>query len=379
MQHQTDGVATAPRSGTSPTPSTNDWFARVLEASPTPLILVSHDGLIEMVSRQAERLFGYSREELQGEKLERLFPDRVRVQVADLQRAFPSDTATPMMDESPNLCGLRKDGSEFPVEIGLGGVDVGGETMLLAGIIDVTKRHQVEQQKEQYRHELERSNSDLEEFAYAASHDLKAPLRAISHLTQWISEDLAAATSPETRENLRLLQGRTARLQMLLDGLLAYSRVGRTEIAPEQVDLEELVREIEVMLAPPPGFAINCEGTLPAVRTDRASIRTVLENLIGNAWKHHDRSEGNVTVSARQTGEITEIRVTDDGPGIDPRFHERIFVIFQTLASRDNVEASGIGLAIVKKKVLTHGGRIWIESAPPVRGTTFAFTWKASV
>ncbi len=376
MPHQPDE---APLSRLPRGPSTDDWFARVLEASPTPLILTSNDGLIEMVSREAERLFGYTREELHGEKLERLFPERVRMQVAELRRAYPSDIATPMMDESPNLFGLRKDGSEFPLEIGLGGIDVDGETMLLAGIIDVTKRHRIEQQNEQYRRELERSNADLEEFAYAASHDLKAPLRAISHLVQWIAEDLATAASPDTRENLRLLQGRTARLQMLLDGLLAYSRVGRSEIVPEQVDLDELVREIATMLAPPPGFVIACEGTLPVIHTDRASIRIVLENLIGNAWKHHDRSEGHISVSARQTDGVTEFRVTDDGPGIDPRFHERIFVIFQTLASRDDVEASGIGLAIVRKKVLSHSGRIWVESAPPVRGTTFGFTWKASV
>ena len=185
-----------------------------------------------------------------------------------------------------------------------------------------------------------------------------------------------ATASPETLENLELLQGRATRLQMLLDGLLAYSRVGHTQATVEDVDIAEMVQDIAAMLGPPPGFVIAYQGTMAVIRTYRAPIRVVLENLIGNGLKHHDRSEGRITVSMRQIEGEMELRVTDDGPGIEPRFHDRIFTIFQTLAGRDDVESSGIGLAIVKKKVLAHGGRIWIESAPPVRGSTFAFTWK---
>jgi signal transduction histidine kinase len=137
-----------------------------------------------------------------------------------------------------------------------------------------------------------------------------------------------------------------------------------------------MVREVAEMSAPPPGFVIACDGTMAMIYTHRVSIQVVLQNLIGNALKHHDRSEGRIIVSVRQIDGMAEFRVTDDGPGIEPRFHERIFAIFQTLACRDEAVSSGIGLAIVKKKVLAHGGRIWIESAPPVRGSTFAFTWK---
>ena len=224
--------------------------------------------------------------------------------------------------------------------------------------------------------ELERSNADLEEFAYAASHDLKAPLRAIGHLAQWIGEDLGTNANPDTIENLKLLQGRVLRLQLLLDGLLAYSRVGRhTSTAVEEVNIADLVRDIVALLAPPGGFVVTCEGEMVAIRTHRMPIEVVLTNLIGNGLKHHDRAEGRITVAMRKVDGVAEFRVSDDGPGIAPRFHDRIFVIFQTLASRDDVESSGIGLAIVKKKVQAHGGRIWVESAPPARGTTFVFTW----
>jgi signal transduction histidine kinase len=193
---------------------------------------------------------------------------------------------------------------------------------------------------------------------------------------QWIADDIKEIANPETLESLALLQGRVARMQMLLDGLLSYSRVGHSNSPIEDVDIAEVVNEVAAMLAPPPGFVITCEGAMPVLHTHRMPIQVVLENLISNGLKHHDRAEGRITVSARPVDDATEFRVSDDGPGIAPEFHERIFLIFQTLASRDDVESSGIGLAIVKKKVQTHGGQIWVESAPPARGTTFVFTWK---
>jgi signal transduction histidine kinase len=223
-------------------------------------------------------------------------------------------------------------------------------------------------------------NADLEEFAYIASHDLKAPLRAIAHLAQWIGEDIEPTASPETLGNLTLLRARVIRLQQLLDGLLAYSRAGRMHAEVEAVDVAGLVDDIAAVLAPPPGFVppgfvIACAGAMPALRTHRPPLRVVLENLIGNALKHHDRSEGRVTVAMRLADGVAEFRVSDDGPGIPERFHDRIFQIFQTLVSRDEVETSGIGLAIVKKTVQGHGGRIHVESAPPARGASFVFTW----
>lgn len=232
--------------------------------------------------------------------------------------------------------------------------------------------------KARLQQDLLRSNADLEEFAYAASHDLKAPLRAITHLAGWIGEDIVATASHTTMANLKLLQGRAARLQRLLHGLLSYARIGAAD--PDQakdVDLALLVHEIADLQGPPPGFVVTCEGPLAPLHTDGSSIQVVLQNLIANSIKHHDRLAGRITVSMQlKPDDMAEIRVSDDGPGIEPRYHDRIFLLFQTLVSRDVNEASGIGLAIVKKRILANGGRIWVESVPPARGTTITFTWK---
>ena len=321
-------------------------------------------------------MFGYDRTELRGNSLDLLIPERFRARCLDLRRHFPAAVSSGMVDEGEDLFGLRKDGTEFPLEIGFNPFDLDGEVMLLAGVIDTTARRDREREKEQHRCELERSNADLEEFAYAASHDLRAPMRAIANLAQWIREDIEPAANPETLDNLKLLRERVARLERLLEGLLAYSRVGHTQTLVEDVDVVEVVHEVVAMLAPPTGFIVACEGTMSPIRTHRMPIQTVLKTLIENALKHHDCAEGRVTVAMRRVDGVAEFRVSDDGPGIPPRFHDRIFVIFQTLRNHDAGEPSGVGLAIAKKKVLHNGGRIWVESAPPARGTTFAFTWK---
>jgi signal transduction histidine kinase len=243
----------------------------------------------------------------------------------------------------------------------------------------IAARQQMELEKEHQRQELERSNADLEAFAYVASHDLKAPLRAISHLAEWIEEDIGETARPDTIENLRLLRGRVTRLQGLLDGLLAYARVGRPNDHAEALDIIDMVHDIVSFLDPPPGFMVTFEGPMPVIHTHRVPIRKVLENLIGNALRHRDREEGHVVISMSRQNGVAEFRVADDGPGIAPRFHDKIFMIFQTLASRDEVESNGIGLAIARKMVENHGGRISVESAPPTRGATFVFTWKEAL
>ena len=226
--------------------------------------------------------------------------------------------------------------------------------------------------------ELERSNAELDSFAYVASHDLKAPLRGIRNLADWIAEDLGAGATAETKENLTLLQRRVDRLDGLLESLLEYSRVGRRSETVATVDSGKLVADIAEYLAPKPGFSVVCAGPMPTLTAAKPALEKVLRNLISNAIKHHDRDQGTVQVSAAVQGGMVEFRVTDDGPGIPEEFHEKIFQMFQTLKPRDQVEGSGMGLAIVKKTIEGSGGRIRVESAPPERGTTFVFTWPSA-
>jgi light-regulated signal transduction histidine kinase (bacteriophytochrome) len=289
----------------------------------------------------------------------------------------------------PDLSGLRKDGSEFPLELEFHPVNEAEHPFgpaVQIRLLDITQRRQIDLEERRHeqdlldkRRELERSNADLEEFCYAVSHDLKAPLRAIGHLAQWIGEDIGTAAPPDTLTNIELLQSRVVRMQELLEGLLAYSSVAKTEKSVELLDIAEVIDNVVAMLAPPPRFTIRCVGPMLLIRTERAAIQMVLENLIGNGLKHHDRSEGLIEISMQPFDGLLEFRVSDDGPGIASQFHQRIFTIFQTLKTRDEFEASGIGLAIVKRKVEGHGGLIWVESAPPIRGTTFVFTWKESM
>jgi signal transduction histidine kinase len=222
--------------------------------------------------------------------------------------------------------------------------------------------------------ELERSNSELDRFAYVASHDLRAPLQAIDNLATWLSEDLEEVITDDSRQQLDLLHRRVRRMEGLLEGLLSYSRVGRMETKVETVDVAQMVEEVVGLLHPPETFEVVYEGDLPVFETWRLPIEQVFQNLLGNAFKHHGGPRGRVVVGGRKAEEFYEFWVSDDGPGISPEHRTRAFEIFQTLRARDEVEGTGIGLAIVKKTIEGLGGRIWIDPQAE-KGTTFRFTW----
>jgi len=216
-----------------------------------------------------------------------------------------------------------------------------------------------------------------------ASHRLRArqataqPSAVLHPLRTCAPSCAAKAMDGNTAGSYRACKcARIERLDMLLDSLLQHSRVGRVGAAPEDTDIAQLIKEIADYIAPRTGFTVIYRGEIPMIHTSKAPLEQVLRNLIGNGLKHHDGDAGTVVVSARDLGNMMEFRVEDDGKGIPPQFHERIFQMFQTLKSRDEVEGSGMGLAIVKKSVEGHGGTIRVESAPPRRGTTFVFTWE---
>lgn len=222
--------------------------------------------------------------------------------------------------------------------------------------------------------ELMRSNQDLDQFAYVASHDLKAPLRAIDHLSTWIMEDAGHMLPQRSREHLDKMRGRIHRMEGLLDDLLAYSRAGRQQGEPKWVDLGELVARAIETVNPPSRFKIEIVGDLRTIYTWHVPLETVMRNLIGNAVKHHDKQEGHIVISAIHEPEMVILTVQDDGPGIEPAYYDRIFQMFQTLRPRDQVEGSGIGLSVVKKIIESNEGKIEVAPAPE-RGTRFTFTW----
>ena len=247
-------------------------------------------------------------------------------------------------------------------------------------LTDITERKRMEDRLARQARDLLRTNEELEQFAYVASHDLKAPLRGIENLVSWIEEDLEASLTDDTRTNMELLKSRVRRLESLLDDLLAYSRAGRGELTTERVDTEGLVEEIAALVSPPEGFKIIAAPDLPDLTTAKAPLTQVFQNLIGNAIKHHNHpADGHIWVDATALPYVYEFTVTDDGAGIPQQFRERVFGMFQTLRPRDEVEGSGMGLAIVKKLVERVGGRVWLSDGRDGRGLTVHFTWPTEI
>jgi PAS domain S-box-containing protein len=249
--------------------------------------------------------------------------------------------------------------------------------------IDVTEKVRGRQELERRNDELarlaaalERSNGELDQFAYVASHDLKAPLRGIANLAQWVQEDVGESLSEESMQHMQLLQGRVQRMEALIDGILAYSRAGRVREKVGTIDTGRLIAETIELLAPPEGAEIVVPQDLPHLAGERTALQQVFLNLIGNALKYAGaaRADVRVTVSCRESPSGYTFSVADNGPGIAAEYHDRIWGIFQTLHARDKVEGTGVGLSVVKKIVESRGGRVGVGDAAG-GGATFTFSW----
>ena len=222
---------------------------------------------------------------------------------------------------------------------------------------------------------LKKRNQELDRFAYVTSHDLKAPLRAIANLATWLGEDLEGQIPEENQQQLQLMQSRVKRMDGLIQGLLEYSRIGRKTTPEKIVNVGDVVSDVIDSLSPPPGFEIVIAANMPTLKTESMLLEQVFSNLIGNAIKYHPHQKGKISISVADRDEFYQFGVSDDGLGIDPQYHDRIFTIFQTLQARDTIESTGIGLSIVKKIVEGQGGRVWVESQLGT-GATFYFTWQ---
>ncbi|MBI1373096.1 MAG: PAS domain S-box protein [Phycisphaera sp.] len=348
-------------------------FAAIVDSAPDALIIVNSQGEMTLVNHRAEQMFGYSGEEIRGRRVEVLMPSGSHAKHAGLRQAFMRAPKMRTMGEGQELLAKRKNGDLFPVEISLSPIETTKENLVAAAVRDVTDRKAADEAIARYNDMLTRSNEELDRFAYIASHDLKAPLRAIDSLSQWIAEDMGESMSDTNREQMTLLRERVARMEKLLDDLLAYSRVGRQD-GFAVVDTKQLVQDVVALLGLPESFVVAPSDDLPVFYAAATPLEQVMRNLIGNAYKHRDRQDVRVDITAEDLGTRYAFTVADNGAGIDPRFHKKAFAMFQTLNPRDEVEGSGMGLALVKKIVETYGGSISLTSDVG-SGAAFRFTW----
>lgn len=239
---------------------------------------------------------------------------------------------------------------------------------------DITETHCAQQKQENLLHQVAATNKELSHFAYVVSHDLKAPLRGIKMLSEWLCADYAEKLDDEAKENLHLLQSRVKRMHDLIEGVLQYSRVGRIKEDIVEVDLDALLPTIVDAIAAPEHITIRVDGRLPVIACETTRITQVFQNLLTNAVKYMDKPKGEILVACTEDAEAWTFSVSDNGPGIEEKHFDRIFRIFQTLAPHDAFESTGVGLTLVRKIVEYYGGTIWVASEVG-KGTTFFFTF----
>ena len=349
-------------------------FRIAVEASPSGVVMADAQGVIVLANAETARMFGYSESELIGLSIDELVPRRHSAGHRELRVGYMARPTVRSMGAGRDLHGRRKDGTEFPVEVGLNPIETPDGRLVLSTIVDITRRKEAERELEMQRRALARSNADLSEFASAVSHDLRTPLDGVRTLAQFIVEDNAGKLPPKSERHLEQMTQRIERLSRLLESLLEYARASTTADATTEVDLGAMVDEVRHLLDPPAGFEIVVDGELPTLETDRAPLMQVLQNLVNNAIKHHDRPSGVVIIAASDLGSSIELSVRDDGPGIELQYRQQIFGLFEQLRPRDRVEGSGMGLALVKKIVERRGGTIRISDNAD-RGVTFTFVW----
>lgn len=350
-------------------------FRLVVESAPNGIVMVDGDGVVQLVNRETERLFGYHRDELLGRSMEILVPQRYRAQHPRLRKEFTSDPAGRPMGEGRDLFGLRKDGSEFPIEVGLNPIHTRLGMMVLSVIVDITERKRSEAEIQRHTEDLKRSNRELETFAYAASHDLQEPLRMVASYVELLAKRYQGRLDEKADKYIYYAVDGATRMKQLINDLLAYSRVSTQGKPLEPVDPNIVVAHIVHSLQ---GLIRDTKAEisweeLPMVMADSVQLGQVLQNLIVNAIKFHGEAPPRVHVGAAHGESGLEFRVRDNGIGIDPKFGERVFQMFQRLNTREEYPGTGIGLAIAQKIVERHGGHIWF-TANDSGGCTFHFT-----
>lgn len=374
MTHDVAGPATPTLGGDD-----DPRYRGLLEAAPDAMVVVDEAGDIVLLNLQAEKQFGYSRDELIGQQIRNIIPEGFaeRLIADDLRSA--TEALAQQIGTGIELVALRKDGTEFPIEIMLSPLESAEGTLVTAAIRDITVRRAAEATLAGTIKDLERSNEELGQFAYIASHDLQEPLRMVASYTQLLARRYSGQLDADADEFIAYAVDGAARMQRLIGDLLAYSRVGTmgldlTEVSAQD-SLDQALRDLRGAIDD--AAATITHDSLPMVLADPSQLTQLFQNLIGNALKYQDSGAPHIHVSATPIEGGWSFSVRDDGLGIEPAYFEKIFGMFQRLHGRDEFSGTGIGLAICRKIVDRHGGTITVESSPG-QGSTFTFTLHAS-
>ncbi|WGG53235.1 sensor histidine kinase [Rugamonas sp. DEMB1] len=345
----------------------------IFETAVDAIITIDERGIMERLNPAAQALFGYSEAEAAGQNVSILMPAPHRARHDGYLEHYLDTGEKKIIGKGREVEGLRRDGTLFPMDLTVTEMKLGNRRMFTGMVRDITARKAAEQHNRALMQEISSANEELTNFAYVVSHDLKAPLRGIGSLADWLATDYAEHFNDEGREHMRLLINRVHRMGALIDGILQYSRVGRVKEAPLPVDLNKLLADVVDLQAAPAHIRVTVAPGLPVVVVEPTRIQQVFHNLVSNAIKYMDKADGRVEVACADAGADWRFSVCDNGPGIEARHFERIFQLFQTLASRDRVESTGVGLALVKKIVEMYHGQCGVESVIG-QGSTFWFT-----
>lgn len=345
-------------------------FRNLFERSPLGSVLIDSNHQLQLINSRIEAMYQLSPTQDRPIQLIDLVPAEFHAKLTPSNDRFsPNQSANTQFEFETK----RADGTVMRISLVTAAIEIENQSMTLATFTDITERHQVAMDLERKQEELERSNEDLDRFAYIASHDLKAPLRGIMHLTEWIEEDMPRQIGKEVRDHLKMLQAQVSRMDMLLNDLLAYARVTRQTDAVEWVDLNVALPELFAFMSPPPTMKLVLPAKMPSLSTARGPLEQIFRNLFGNSIKHA-ASSSQVIVTAETTSDSYHFTVRDNGPGIPESSQERIFGMFQTLESGKDRRGTGMGLHLVKRLVEVQGCTAWVESRIN-QGAAFHFTW----
>ena len=346
-------------------------FKKAIESAPLSMIMINKHGKIILANNETTKLFGYKFEELYNEKLEILLPNRFRKKHPSQRNTFFKEPLARRMGEGRDLYGLHKDGYEFPVEIGLNPVQTDNETYVLSAIVDISERKKLENEKDEYLQKLSESNKDLEQFAYVISHDLQEPVRTIAGFSEIIRKEIPESENPRLKTALKFVKDAVKKMSKQIDDILNYSRLNRDVNMNEKVDLNELFIDIQKQLYTKihsKDAEIIFKTDLPKINGNHSLLNQLFLNLISNSLKFCE-NKPLIEISSANENNYSIIKISDNGIGIDNKYSNKIFDVFQRLHQDHEYEGNGIGLTICKKVVDLHRGEIWFNSEG--QGTEF--------